>query len=377
MAKKDLVLEAVRELGRPSTAPDIRKHLKQRHGGTWTDVSNALSALTVNDNNRQHHGGLVDALIKTSVRGSRSVKYWLRDPVTGGPAPYTAEPVSAEEAAARLDYEARYWHIRDAVFDMGRAVTVAEISTWLEKYHPGVRYPAVRQDATMLTVNAGLRPQFDASRKDCRSDQGHPKDVLFRRGDQANGVTYERYDVAQHGVWDLRPTAEGKWEAYKLDLSPAEQALAEARVEVYGTPLPDFPDEKAARKYELRAIVMREGQPAFKTALVSAYAGQCAVTGCAVLAILEGAHIRPYSSGGAATNVVSNGLLLRSDIHTLFDRGLLWVDSAQRIQLDPELDGSEYAVFRGQPLRLPTRAVHRPHPDHLKHHRVHTARQSD
>jgi hypothetical protein len=311
------------------------------------------------------------------VRGTRSVKYWLRDPITGDPAPFTAAPVSVEDASSRLVPDAIYWHVRDAVFNMDRPVTVAEITAWLAQHYPGERYPAVRQDATMLTVNAGLRPQFDATRKDYRSDRGHPKDVLFRKGNRSTGVTYERYDVAQHGVWDLRPNSQGKWEAYKLDLSPAEQALAEARAEVYGTPLPDFPDEKTARKYELRAIVMREGQPAFKAALVDAYGGHCAVTGCAVLAILEGAHIRPYSSGGAATNVVSNGLLLRSDIHTLFDRGLLWIDSNQRIQLDPELDGSEYAPLRGQALRVPLQPAQRPHSDHLKHHRVHTARQPD
>ena len=94
-------------------------------------------------------------------------------------------------------------------------------------------------------------------------------------------------------------------------------------------------------------------------------------------AILEGAHILPYSSGGAATNVVSNGLLLRSNIHTLFDRGLLWIDAAQQIQMDAELEGSEYAPLRGQSLLLPLQVSQRPHPDHLKHHRVHTARQPD
>lgn len=375
MAKKDLVLAAVRQLGRPSTEAEIRKHLERQHGGKWTDVRDALSALTANDGNRHHHAGSVDALIKSSVRGNRSVKYWLIDPATGGPAPFTAPPISAQEAGSRLVPDAIYWHVRDAVFDMNRPVTVAEITAWLAQHHPGERYPAVRQDATMLTVNASLRPQFDATRKDYRSDRGHPKDVLYRQGERKTGVTYEPYDVARHGVWDLRPNTQGKWEAYKLKLSPAEQALAEARAEVYGAPPPAFPDEKSARRYELRAIVMREGQPAFKAALVDAYAGQCAVTGCAVLAILEGAHIRPYSSGGAATNVVSNGLLLRSDIHTLFDRGLLWIDAAQQIQLDPELDGSEYAPLHGQALRVPLQPVQRPHPDHLKHHRIHTACQ--
>jgi len=91
--------------------------------------------------------------------------------------------------------------------------------------------------------------------------------------------------------------------------------------------------------------------------------------------ILEGAHIRLYSSGGAATNVVPNGLLLRSDIHTLFDHGLLWVDADDFVQLSSEPDGSEYTPLRGRKLRLPEQTADHPHPDYLAHHRVHTARQ--
>ncbi|KRE90858.1 hypothetical protein ASG87_01595 [Frateuria sp. Soil773] len=389
MTKRDQVLEAIGAIGRPCTVKEITVWLERHHPGKWTDVANKLSVLSINDTNRHHNdrarqdftpdaGNPKDLLIRVGVRGGRDVRYWFYDHATGGPAPYSETAdlgLTGEKAAARLDRNARYWQVLEAVQALSRPSTIREITDWLEAHHSEVRHPDVRQNAGMLTVNEPNRPHFDAGRKSYRTDRGHPKDVLYRRGDQTTGVTYELYDVAQHGVWDLRPSAEGKWEAVKLDLGPAEQALAEARAEVYGDALPDFASEPDARRYEMRAIALREGQPQFKAALLDAYGHQCAITGCGVLAILEGAHIVPYASGGAASNVVPNGLLLRSDIHTLFDRGLLWVDADGFVQIGPDLDGSEYAPLRGRKLRLPAHPAEHPHPDHLAHHRVHTARQ--
>jgi len=391
MAKHDQVLEAIRAIGRPCTVKEITTWLETHHPDQkWSDVSPKLSALSINDTNRHHNdpgrkdfslgaSNPKDALIRVQVRGGRDVRYWFYDHATGGPAPYSETAdlgMTGEEAAARLDLNARYWQVLKAVQALGKPSTIREITEWLEAHHPEVRHPDVRQNAGMLTVNEPNRPHFDAGRKSYRTDRGHPKDALFRRGDQTTGVTYELYDVAQHGVWDLRPSAEGKWEAVKLDLGPAEQALAEARAEVYSDSLPDFSNEPEARRFEMRAIAMREGQPQFKAALLDAYSAKCAITGCAVQAILEGAHIVPYAAGGTASNIVPNGLLLRSDIHTLFDRGLLWVDRDGFVQLGPDLDGSEYTPLRGRKLRLPEHPAEHPHPDHLAHHRVHTARQS-
>ena len=64
----------------------------------------------------------------------------------------------------------------------------------------------------------------------------------------------------------------------------------------------------------------------FRDALIGAYAGRCAITGCSVLDILEAAHITPYL--GPDTNHVTNGLLLRADLHTLFDTCLLYTSDA-------------------------------------------------
>ena len=82
------------------------------------------------------------------------------------------------------------------------------------------------------------------------------------------------------------------------------------------------------RERAMRAICIRRGQPAFRAALLVAYGGRCAITDCDVEDVLEAAHISPYR--GLSSNHASNGLLLRADIHTLFDCGLVAFDPKTR-----------------------------------------------
>lgn len=99
----------------------------------------------------------------------------------------------------------------------------------------------------------------------------------------------------------------------------------------------------------MRSIVRRRGQPAFRKALIEAYGGRCAVSGCGVVDVLEAAHIFPFLDG--ETNAVSNGLLLRADIHTLFDLYLLSVDpGSRRVVVSPKLEPTEYSVLQGTQL---------------------------
>jgi len=107
-----------------------------------------------------------------------------------------------------------------------------------------------------------------------------------------------------------------------------------------------------ARQKILASVVRRQGQTKFRAALLKAYEGKCAVTGCTIEALLEAAHIVPYQ--GADTNVVSNGLLLRADIHTLFDLGLLWIDPDHRVvRLAEALRESEYRKWADEPIFVP------------------------
>lgn len=105
-----------------------------------------------------------------------------------------------------------------------------------------------------------------------------------------------------------------------------------------------------ARKRILATITRRRGQQKFRNELIAAYEGRCAISGCAVLDVLEAAHIYPYR--GDETNVVSNGLLLRADLHTLFDLRLLNIEpKSLTVMVAPELQDSEYGSLHGQPLR--------------------------
>src|SRR4051812_20806805 len=100
----------------------------------------------------------------------------------------------------------------------------------------------------------------------------------------------------------------------------------------------------------MRAIRIRRGQVAFRSALLDAYAGRCAITGCAIADVLEAAHIVPHK--GPLTNHVSNGLLLRADVHTLFDCGLLAVHpETRRVVIAEALRTSSYAKLENLRLR--------------------------
>jgi HNH endonuclease len=79
--------------------------------------------------------------------------------------------------------------------------------------------------------------------------------------------------------------------------------------------------EKEVRERVLRSIALRRGQAAFRDVLMTAFDSQCVMTGTDDVDTLEAAHIRPYTIGGASD--VANGLLLRADIHVLFDLYLI------------------------------------------------------
>lgn len=129
-----------------------------------------------------------------------------------------------------------------------------------------------------------------------------------------------------------------------------------------------------ARQRTYRTIVQRRGQAAFRKALIEAYNGQCAITGCDVLDVLEAAHIHPYR--GEQTNNPANGLLLRADLHTLFDLGLLSVRPGTfEVALVPRLrtPDSPYVSLCGTRIKVPSASELQPSKDALRWHFEHVA----
>lgn len=109
---------------------------------------------------------------------------------------------------------------------------------------------------------------------------------------------------------------------------------------------------------------VRLGQGAFRVLVTDAYTRRCSITGERTLPVLEAAHIQPYSV--SILHSVSNGILLRSDIHKLFDKGYLTItkdyktEVSNRIKVEFE-NGKEYYQFHGKELLfLPTKSSDRP-----------------
>lgn len=103
-----------------------------------------------------------------------------------------------------------------------------------------------------------------------------------------------------------------------------------------------------------RQIRARRGQQQFRDSLRRRYSDRCVVTDCRILAILEAAHINPYR--GDDDHHPQNGLLLRADIHTLFDLNLLGIEPEQlRVELHPDVT-EEYGHLAGRTLLCPVEA---------------------
>lgn len=118
-------------------------------------------------------------------------------------------------------------------------------------------------------------------------------------------------------------------------------------------------------------ITPRLGQGGFRVAVTDAYSRACAITEEHSLPALEAAHIRPYVSEGP--HDIRNGLLLRSDLHRLFDRGYITVSTEHRLEVSPRLrehfdNGRTYYPLHGKKISLPSRAADCPATEFLRWH---------
>jgi hypothetical protein len=115
----------------------------------------------------------------------------------------------------------------------------------------------------------------------------------------------------------------------------------------------DSVDERGKRE-SLRAV--REGAKLFHDAMMKNWGGQCAITRTSVKPALEAAHI--YRYGGVKTNNERNGILLRADVHRLFDRhwiSFVYQGGALVARVSTRLAGSEYTKCDGKRIELPKR----------------------
>lgn len=122
------------------------------------------------------------------------------------------------------------------------------------------------------------------------------------------------------------------------------------------------------RERQITVVAVRRGQANFRAKLLDVYEGRCCVTGCDLVDALEAAHISPYR--GPQSNNPQNGLLLRADIHTLFDLGLIAVDEHKKVVLSLTARSSQaYASLVGVSLSDPRDQRLAPSEDALQKHR--------
>jgi putative restriction endonuclease len=138
----------------------------------------------------------------------------------------------------------------------------------------------------------------------------------------------------------------------------------------------NLPDAGPTRRYGRDYLThARLGQGTFRVLVTEAYDRRCAVTGEKTLPVLEAAHIKSYVDNGP--HLVSNGLLLRADLHKLFDDFYLTVDEDLRLNVSRRIkeefsNGREYYRYHGQPLAsVPADPHDRPAADFLRWHNAH------
>ena len=121
---------------------------------------------------------------------------------------------------------------------------------------------------------------------------------------------------------------------------------------------------KDNRDKVVRGTHPRAGQLAFRKEVRAAYRDRCAITGSPVTTVLEAAHIAPHR--GREFDRIENGILLRADLHLLFDAGLIGiVPETFSVVMDGSLRETNYWRFNGKRLRLPMDRRQHPSPKAL------------
>jgi putative restriction endonuclease len=130
-------------------------------------------------------------------------------------------------------------------------------------------------------------------------------------------------------------------------------------------------EQERLRFGEPYLVKPRLGQGAFRALVTDIYERRCAVTEERTLPALDAAHIKPYADGGE--HEADNGILLRRDLHSLFDAGYVTIDEGFRFNVSSKIkeefeNGREYYALHGRDLKVPEKLELRPRPEFLRWH---------
>jgi len=187
-----------------------------------------------------------------------------------------------------------------------------------------------------------------------------PRDLWVRQPSDwgRQNLRYKTYDLTEGE--GLRVWRECSERAVGIGAEPlTEVVAAEIAGPRWGTPI---------------LVIPRRGQGTFRVAVTEAYGRACAVTKEHSLPALEAAHIKPFAEEGPHS--VSNGLLLRSDLHRLFDRGYVTVNPEHKLEVSKQLkdhfqNGRSYYPLHGTEIAVPRSISQRPDPALLRWHNEH------
>lgn len=171
------------------------------------------------------------------------------------------------------------------------------------------------------------------------------------------GKTYSTEDIEGRALWKEVEERLSRINLLNRKLKESDAIAVADGIDRFGSPV---------------LIKPRLGQGAFRVLVADAYTRRCAVTGEKTLPVLEAAHIKAYSESGP--HQTSNGLLLRSDIHKLFDKGYITVTEEYRVEVSSRIktefeNGREYYSYHGKELQiLPASAADIPSGEYLGWH---------
>jgi HNH endonuclease len=238
----------------------------------------------------------------------------------------------------------------DAFGEKNGAATLQEVRTRLARYRRVTDDP--RED---YTIGCTLLEQpFFLEERDWIPSPAELQRYIVR------GKGYDSADGEGRQIWDrLQAAMSG---AVSPVLVPRDPYAPQPVAERFGRPMVFLP---------------RLGQGSFRVLVTDLYDRRCAVTGERTLPVLQAAHIRPYAASGP--HEPANGLLLRSDLHTLLDRGYVTVTPDLHLAVSGRIkeefeNGRDYYALDGHALRLPVRPEFAPAREYLDWHASHVFR---
>jgi putative restriction endonuclease len=218
--------------------------------------------------------------------------------------------------------------------------TEEEMRTRIERYRRGV--PNRKEDYSVGCIL--LESPFFFAREDWIPIPEWPKQIVRGKG-------YETEIEPGKSLWErVQAVLKAK------QLLSAEETVFFAPERRFGSPI---------------TVLPRLGQGSFRILITDVYRRTCAMSGSHVLHVLDAAHIKPYAKGG--DHAVTNGILLRQDLHTLLDLGYVTITPEYQVEVSQRIkeefnNGKEYYAMHGTELALPERGSFQPDPELLRWH---------